>query len=78
LIPTIAAGQSTYQVNERMLTVSWPTKERTALVMQANLSDAPATLASSSPTKILFSTHRAAATDHQLDAWEVRLLLSSS
>lgn len=78
LIPSVVAGQSKYEANDRMLTVTWPTKDRTALVMQANLSDAPAKLAGAVPAKVLFSTHRVAATDQDLGAWEVRLLLGSS
>lgn len=78
LIPTIAAGQSRSQVNDRMLSVTWPTVGRTALLMQANLCDTPAKPASALPAKMLFSTHRAAATDQEWGAWEVRLLLASS
>lgn len=78
LIPTIVAGQGEYEVDDRVLTVTWPTQNRTALVMQANLSDAPAWPTTSRPAKILYSGGRAASIDQELGAWEVRLLLGSS
>lgn len=78
LIPTILAGRGRYQVNERMLTVTWPTAGQGALVMQANLSDAPAQRASPVAGEILYSTRRGAAAAQELGAWDVRLLLGAS
>jgi 1,4-alpha-glucan branching enzyme/maltooligosyltrehalose trehalohydrolase len=78
LIPAIVAGQSTYEVSDRMLTVAWPTRDGTSLVMQANLGDTAAKPPERPAAQILFSTAPASPADAVLGAWEVRLLLDAT
>jgi malto-oligosyltrehalose trehalohydrolase len=75
-IPTIVAGQSTYEVSDRMLTVAWPTRDGTSLVMQANLGDTAANPPAGRAAAMLFST--ASPAGAVLGAWEVRLLLDAT
>jgi malto-oligosyltrehalose trehalohydrolase len=72
VIPTIVAGTGAYEVDGPALSVSWSTIGKGKLVLQANMSDAPRSPASSDTGELLFSTHSAG--DRQLGGWEVRLL----
>jgi len=76
LIPAIVPGQSTYELNDRVLTVTWQTQDEATLAMHANLGDQAAQLPRGRAGELLFSTARPAAAA-ELGAWEVRLLLGA-
>jgi hypothetical protein len=58
--------------------ITWPTRDRTTLIMDANLSDSVAKPVRPLAGDILFSTTGTSATAAELAAWEVRLLLGKS
>ena len=78
VVPYIVAGSGAYDVDGQALTVSWITMGKGKRVLQANLSDAPRPPTQALCGEVLFSTHRAGASDRQLGGWEVRLLSVAS
>ena len=76
LIPTIVAGQSSYEVTKHALTVTWPTQDHRVLVMDANLGDTAAHPTRPIAGEILFSTHDVSSAADELRPWEVRVLLA--
>lgn len=72
LIPGIIPGAASYATSDGVLTVKWPLSERvSALVLQANLSDASKTLVSVGER--WYSTAGDAVRADGLAAWEVRV-----
>lgn len=78
LIPAINVGQAGYESNDRRLMVTWPTRDRTTLVMDANLSDSIVKPIRPMAGDVLFSTSGTSTDAAELGAWEVRLLLGTS
>lgn len=83
LIPGIIAGAARYETDGRLLTVRWPVSDgmpdqsggAIALVLQANLGDAPSKAARVG--ELLYSTDGAAAHADEIGAWQVRLSLGA-
>jgi hypothetical protein len=76
LIPTIVAGQASYEATKHALTVTWPTQDNKVLVMDANLGDTATHPTRPIAGEILFSTHDVPAAADELRPWEVRVLLA--